>query len=58
MKLSLDLRNRTKSFASSIIQLYVVLPKTREEVKILGRQMLRSGTSVAAHAREASRSQI
>ena len=55
MKLSLDLRNRTKSFASSIIQLYVVLSKTREEVKILGRQMLRSGTSVAAHAREASR---
>jgi four helix bundle protein len=30
-------------------------PKTREEVQILGRQLLRSGTSVAAHVREASR---
>jgi four helix bundle protein len=31
------------------------LPKGREEVKVLGRQLLRSGTSVAAHVREASR---
>jgi len=28
-------------------------PKAREEVRILGKQLLRSGTSVAAHAREA-----
>jgi len=33
----------------------VKLPKEREEVRILGKQLLRSGTSVAAHAREASR---
>ena len=38
-----------------VIQLYVKLPKIREEVKVLGRQLLRSGTSVAAPAREASR---
>jgi four helix bundle protein len=31
------------------------LPFAREEVKVLGKQLLRSGTSVAAHAREASR---
>jgi four helix bundle protein len=31
------------------------LPKEREEVRVLGKQLLRSGTSVAAHAREASR---
>ena len=31
------------------------LPKQREEVRILGKQLLRSGTSVAAHVREASR---
>jgi len=31
------------------------LPKQREEVRVLGKQLLRSGTSVAAHAREASR---
>jgi four helix bundle protein len=33
----------------------VELPKEREEVRVLGKQLLRSGTSVAAHAREASR---
>jgi four helix bundle protein len=33
----------------------VKLPLGREEVKVLGKQLLRSGTSVAAHAREASR---
>src|SRR5947207_15015079 len=55
MRLSDDLRERTKRFASAIIQLYVALPKQRREVEILGNQLLRSGTSVAAHAREASR---
>jgi four helix bundle protein len=54
-RLSEDLRDRTKRFASDVIQLYVTLPKGREEVEILGNQLLRSGTSVAAHAREASR---
>src|SRR5437588_11662667 len=55
MRLSEDLRERTKRFASAVIQLYVALPKRRTEVEILGNQLLRSGTSVAAHAREASR---
>jgi four helix bundle protein len=55
MRLSEDLRNRTKAFASLIIRFYVKLPREREEVRVLGRQLLRSGTSVAAHAREASR---
>jgi four helix bundle protein len=55
MRLTQELRNRTKAYASAVIRLYVGLPKGREEVKVLGRQLLRSGTSVAAHAREASR---
>lgn len=55
MRLSDDLRERTKRFASVVIQLYVALPKGRKEVEIVGNQLLRSGTSVAAHAREASR---
>lgn len=55
MRLTEELRNRTKQYASAIIQLYVELPKQRDEVKVLGKQLLRSGTSVAAHAREASR---
>src|SRR3954454_20210311 len=50
-----EFRNRTKLFAAGIIRLFVKLPKTQEEVRILGKQLLRSGTSVAAHIREASR---
>ena len=38
-----------------VIRLYVILPRARQEVEVLGHQLLRSGTSVAAHAREASR---
>jgi four helix bundle protein len=39
-----------------IIMLFVVLKKTNDEVaRVLGRQLLRSGTSVGAHHREASR---
>jgi four helix bundle protein len=55
MRLSEELRGRTKNYASAVIRLYVELPKARDEVRILGKQLLRSGTSVAAHAREASR---
>lgn len=55
MRLGEELRGRTKRYASVIILLYVELPKAREEVRVLGRQLLRSGTSVAAHCREASR---
>src|SRR5438874_12167715 len=54
-RLSEELRLRTKRYASRTIQLYVKLPLAREEVRVLGKQLLRSGTSVAAHAREASR---
>ncbi len=54
-RLSEELRGRCKVFASGVIRLYIALPKQREEVRVLGKQLLRSGTSVAAHAREASR---
>jgi four helix bundle protein len=49
-----DLRTRTKAFALRIIRLYASLHKTTE-AQVLGRQMLRSGTSVGAHYREATR---
>jgi four helix bundle protein len=49
-----DLRRRTKEFALRIIKLYVALPKSTE-AQILGKQVLRSGTSLGAHYREASR---
>ena len=54
-RLSDDLRDRTKRYASGVIRLYVTLPRGRREVQVLGSQLLRSGTSVAGHAREASR---
>ena len=49
-----DLRTRTKAFALRIIRLYSGLPKGTE-AQVLGRQMIRSGTSVGANYREAYR---
>ena len=49
-----DLRRRTKEFALRVIKLFRALPKT-EEARVLGRQILRSGTSVAANYRSACR---
>ena len=49
-------RRRTKAYASAVIRLYCGLPKQRTEVEVVGHQLLRSGTSVAAIYREASRS--
>jgi four helix bundle protein len=49
-----DLKIRTKDYALSVIRLFAVLPK-RTETQILGRQLLRSGTSVGAQYREATR---
>lgn len=50
----IDLKKRTKAFALRIIRLYAALPKTTT-AQVLGKQVLRSGTSVGAHYREASR---
>ena len=50
-----DLRARTKDFALRGVRLYQALPKSDGVAQILGRQVLRSGTSVAAHYREACR---
>jgi four helix bundle protein len=49
------LKRRTKAFASNVVRFYISLDKGREEIRILGKQLLRSGTSVAANFREASR---
>lgn len=54
MKLRENFRDRTKRYASAAIRLYVVLPRQRKEVDVLDHHLLRSGTSVAAHTREAS----
>lgn len=49
------LRVRTKAFAASGIRLYRQLPHHRREVEVVGHQLLRAATSVAANLREASR---
>src|SRR6266496_2691880 len=49
-----DLRDRTKQFALRIVEMFLVIPKTTE-AQILGKQVLRSGTSVGANYREAYR---
>ena len=54
-RLTKDFRDRTKRFAAWSVRLYVALDKSREEVRVCGRQFLRAGTSVAAQVREASR---
>jgi four helix bundle protein len=51
-----DLRDRTKQFALRVIRLYSTLPRGRDEAAgVLGKQLLRSGTSVGAQYREACR---
>ena len=50
-----DLKLRTKAFALRIIRMYSVLPKSNAVAQVLGKQVLRSATSVGANYREASR---
>lgn len=49
-----NLKSRTKRFAVEIIRLQATLPNTTES-RVVGRQMLLSGTAVGAHFREAMR---
>jgi four helix bundle protein len=49
-----DLRERTKAFALRILKLSSALPKSRIG-DVLGRQIIKSGTSIGANWREASR---
>lgn len=51
-----DLRKRTKEFALSIIKLFTSLSKYNSASRVIGKQMLRSGTSVGANYREGCRS--
>ena len=49
-----ELRARTKKFALRIIRLFKSLPRS-PEAQVLGKQLLRSGTSVGANYRAAGR---
>jgi four helix bundle protein len=47
-----DLKARTKDFALRVIRMYSRLPKTTA-AQVMGKQVLRSGTSIGANYREA-----
>lgn len=49
-----DLKVRTRQYAVRVIRLYTALPKTTE-AQVIGKQLLRSGTSVGAHYAESQR---
>ena len=49
-----ELKERTKQFAIRVVRLFRSLPKT-EEARVVGKQALRSGTSVAANYRAVCR---
>ena len=53
--MTVTLAQRTKQFAVRIVRLYSALPRGTA-VRVIGHQLLRSGTSVGAHCREAFRS--
>jgi four helix bundle protein len=48
------IRSRTKSLAVRVIKMYGKLPKT-DETRIVGKQLIRSSTSVAANYRSVCR---
>ena len=49
-----DLAEGTKRFALRVVAMYSTLPKSTE-AQVMGKQVLRSGTSVGANYREANR---
>jgi len=49
-----DLKDRTSDFALRVIRMYTRLPKTTE-AQVIGKQVLRSGTSIGAQYREGHR---
>ena len=49
-----DLRARTRRYGLAIVALFVEIPQS-PQAQVMGRQLLRSGTSIGAHYREACR---
>ena len=52
-----DLRERTTAFALRVVKMFVALLKT-DEARVLGKQVLRSGTSGGANYRESCRERL
>ena len=53
-KFAAELEERTKQFATNIIRLCSILPKSSEAI-VLRRQLVKSGTSIGANYREVNR---
>ena len=51
-----ELKQRFKTFSLRVIRMYTKLPKDNAVAQVIGRQVLRSATSVGANYIEASRS--
>jgi four helix bundle protein len=49
-----EFRNRTKRFVLRVIKLFQSLPKT-DDARVIGKQLLRAGSSVGANFRAATR---
>jgi len=49
-----DLKERLRDYSLRVVRMYAALPKTTE-AQVLGKQVLRSATSVGANHREATR---
>ena len=54
LEFAIRMQQRTKAFAVQIVKFFGKLPRT-DEARIIGRQLLRSGTSVAANYRAVCR---
>jgi four helix bundle protein len=54
LEFATKMQQRTKAFAVQVVKFFGTLPKT-DEARVLGRQLLRSGTSVAANYRAVCR---
>jgi four helix bundle protein len=55
MEHSPELKSRSKAFALRVIRMYSKLPKNNTVAQVLGKQVLRSATSVGANYHEAVR---
>ena len=55
LDLNTKFRNRTKKFAIDIVRFFKMYCKREEEMRILGKQLLRAGTSVASNFRAFTR---
>ncbi len=47
MRLSVDLKARTKACASEVVRLYTGLPHSRKKIEVLGYQLLRDDRGIS-----------